>query len=333
VSRRAGLERDRGGNWLVLLHQAVGNQAVRQLLEPSTGLKSGSPGDLREQEADRAAERLDPAGPVLGPTIREVRTGDDRGGVRIHTDERSAEMAEALNADAFTVGSDIYFGAGKFQPRTRESDRLLAHELTHVAQQSVNGPALQAKLKITGKAADLTRAEALLNSQLFGHQVSIDKAGNVSIATTKEIGPPTPQQQAAASRLTTVINDAKTVSMTVSAGSSTIGGSFTTGDFDIADLEKYGAPGLYHEVEEQYQKQVKGLAFGTEATGAHAAAITAESEVRGSRRGTQKNVSAKMNPDGTSDAVVEVPHTLPDGTVKTMVITIKNDNITSVTWK
>ena len=60
-------------------------------------------------------------------------------------------MAEALNADAFTVGRDIYFGAGKLQPRTTESDRLLAHELAHVVQQSHTGPALQPKLKITGK--------------------------------------------------------------------------------------------------------------------------------------------------------------------------------------
>lgn len=54
--------------------------------------------------------------------------------VRVHTDSRAAADARAFRAHAFTVGSDIFFGAGEWAPGTAHGDRLLAHELTHVVQ-------------------------------------------------------------------------------------------------------------------------------------------------------------------------------------------------------
>jgi hypothetical protein len=45
-------------------------------------------------------------------------------------------MNRELNAQAFTNGSDIYFGAGKYSPSSSDGKRLLAHELTHVVQQT-----------------------------------------------------------------------------------------------------------------------------------------------------------------------------------------------------
>jgi Domain of unknown function (DUF4157) len=56
--------------------------------------------------------------------------------VRIHTDSRAAESAEALSANAYTTGRDIYFGCGRYAPETTEGQHLLAHELTHTIQQS-----------------------------------------------------------------------------------------------------------------------------------------------------------------------------------------------------
>jgi hypothetical protein len=134
-------------------------------------------------------------------------------------------------------------------------------------------------------------------------------------------------------RLTTIINDPKDVIMTVSAGSKTLVGSYATGDIDIADIESIGLNALIHEIEEQYQKQVKGLGYGSETTGAHGEGIKVESEVLGAKRGAQKVISSTANADGTLDAVAEVPYTFPDGKVKTMVLTIKSNNIESVTWK
>ncbi len=60
--------------------------------------------------------------------------------VRVHTDDRAAASAAALNAEAYSIGRDVVFGAGRFQPSSPEGSRLLAHELTHVVQQGSRQP-------------------------------------------------------------------------------------------------------------------------------------------------------------------------------------------------
>ena len=66
----------------------------------------------------------------------ESRIGFDFSKVRIHTDSRAAASAKSLNARAYTVGNNIVFGPGRFAPQTSEGRHLLAHELTHVVQQT-----------------------------------------------------------------------------------------------------------------------------------------------------------------------------------------------------
>jgi hypothetical protein len=66
----------------------------------------------------------------------EPRFGYDFSRVRVHSDAQAAEAARAVNARAFTLGLDVVFGAGQYAPWTTEGQRLLAHELTHVVQQS-----------------------------------------------------------------------------------------------------------------------------------------------------------------------------------------------------
>jgi Domain of unknown function (DUF4157)/Bacterial toxin 34 len=83
----------------------------------------------------------------------EGRFGYDFSRVRIRSDERAAKSAEAVNARAYTVGNDIVFGAGEWSPHSDAGKRLLAHELTHVVQQteSRQSPAVQRE------AGDLSR--------------------------------------------------------------------------------------------------------------------------------------------------------------------------------
>lgn len=71
-------------------------------------------------------------------SMMESGFGRDFSQVRLHTDSQAAEMSSSINAKAFTLGNDIYFNKGQFSPNTSEGQRLVAHELTHVAQNSNN---------------------------------------------------------------------------------------------------------------------------------------------------------------------------------------------------
>lgn len=64
----------------------------------------------------------------------EARLGYDLSKVRIHTDAVAAKSAKSVNALAYTVGNDIVFAQGQYQPNTTQGKTLLAHELVHVLQ-------------------------------------------------------------------------------------------------------------------------------------------------------------------------------------------------------
>jgi hypothetical protein len=72
-------------------------------------------------------------------TFFENRFGADFGSVRVHTSDAAAQTAQDLDARAYTVGSDIAFNAGEYQPGSEHGRSLLAHELTHVVQQGGAG--------------------------------------------------------------------------------------------------------------------------------------------------------------------------------------------------
>jgi hypothetical protein len=85
-------------------------------------------------------------GQALAPGARafmEPRFGQDFSTVRVHSDGKAANLARQIDARAFTLGRDIFFGAGEYAPAAQDGRRLLAHELTHVVQQSEGGGSLQ----------------------------------------------------------------------------------------------------------------------------------------------------------------------------------------------
>ena len=105
-----------------------------ELATKQSELTIGPAGDVFETEADRVAERvMTPAVPVA----KEIpgQTGFDLSHVRIHTDDRAAESANAVDARAYTVGRNVVFGQNEYKPDTADGKKLLAHELTHVIQQ------------------------------------------------------------------------------------------------------------------------------------------------------------------------------------------------------
>jgi len=66
----------------------------------------------------------------------EPRLGYDFSDVRVHEDAKASEAARGVNARAFTIGKDVVFNAGEYSPDNQKSQKLMAHELTHVIQQN-----------------------------------------------------------------------------------------------------------------------------------------------------------------------------------------------------
>jgi len=100
--------------------------------------RASGPGPRAGTDLEQRIQSLRGRGQSLDQATRafmENRLGHDFGRVRVHNDENGAQAARSVNAHAFTVGRDIAFAAGQYQPATRQGRRLLAHELAHVVQQ------------------------------------------------------------------------------------------------------------------------------------------------------------------------------------------------------
>ncbi|SDS71201.1 DUF4157 domain-containing protein [Jiangella sp. DSM 45060] len=115
--------------------------------------------------------------PLPTPVARSMGEafGADFGDVRVHTDAEAAGLARSLQATAFTVGSDIYFGGGAYAPATDAGRRLLAHELAHTLQ-TAPGPA---GALTVGRASDPAEHEAdrMADAALAGAAVRRRVAG------------------------------------------------------------------------------------------------------------------------------------------------------------
>jgi Domain of unknown function (DUF4157) len=66
----------------------------------------------------------------------ESKFGVSFGGVRVHTGPQAVQLSRSVNAEAFTHGQDIFMNKDRFEPGTKPGKQLLAHELTHVVQQT-----------------------------------------------------------------------------------------------------------------------------------------------------------------------------------------------------
>ena len=117
------------------LQQMIGNRAVQRLLAQRSG---DGPFDLDNETADRINHERG-GGQALDSTVQTKMsnaTGQDFSDVRVHTGSESHALNESLSAKAFTTGHDIFFREGAYDPGSSSGQELLAHELTHVVQQS-----------------------------------------------------------------------------------------------------------------------------------------------------------------------------------------------------
>lgn len=116
-----------GASGLLGLQRVAGNAGVTAMME---------------EERSPVHDVISSGGRALDPDVRtdmEGRFGADFGDVRVHDDGAAASSAKAVNAHAYTVGSNIVFQRDAYDPSSQAGRTTLAHELTHVVQQR-SGP-------------------------------------------------------------------------------------------------------------------------------------------------------------------------------------------------
>lgn len=94
----------------------------------------------------------------------EQRFGYDFSQVRIHIGAAAEQSARDVNAHAYTVGHNVVFGVGRFVPGTHEGRRLIAHELTHMVQQSGGTETQNINIGISNVQAVLIQREPMLST-------------------------------------------------------------------------------------------------------------------------------------------------------------------------
>lgn len=155
---------------LVTLQNQVGNAAVQRLLAQRSG---DGPTELDDATADRINQAR--GGGQMLDTAVQTQMGDAMGAdfsnVRVHTGGESNELNQQLGAKAFTTGQDLFFRDGEYNLNSGSGRELLAHELTHVVQQSsgavpgsgkmaVNAPGDQFEQEADSVAKAVTSANA-----------------------------------------------------------------------------------------------------------------------------------------------------------------------------
>ncbi len=137
------------------LQRAAGNGAVSALME---------------EERSPVHDVVSSGGRPLESDVREdmeARLGHDFSDVRVHDDSAAADSASAVNAHAYTVGSNVVFQRDQYDPSSHAGRTTLAHELTHVVQQRsgpVDGTAAPGGIKVSDPS-DRFEREASANAE------------------------------------------------------------------------------------------------------------------------------------------------------------------------
>ncbi|HWO02500.1 MAG TPA: DUF4157 domain-containing protein [Blastocatellia bacterium] len=156
------------------ISEQVMNTSVPQL-QPAPSHQTEQPGQQHEHLLTKKVASSDFEPTAVPPIVHEVlrspgqpldpasrlfmepRFGYDFSNLRLHTDVKAGESAQAIGAAAYTVGNNLVFGAGEFNPRNGEGRRLIAHELTHVVQQSNGTLRIQQQPKKKGRVVRVER--------------------------------------------------------------------------------------------------------------------------------------------------------------------------------
>ena len=142
-----------GASGAMHLQRMAGNAAMGALVQRKA---SG------EQEEGNASPVHDVIGKGGGSSLdagvrdqMESKMGHDFSDVKVHTGSEAANASKSVQAQAFTVGNEIVFNEGKYNPGSPDGQRTIAHELTHVVQQrngSVDGTPREGGISVSDPA-------------------------------------------------------------------------------------------------------------------------------------------------------------------------------------
>src|SRR5689334_18076301 len=148
---------------------------------------SGDDASLAPDARERLTAAAGSTGSALPAGLRgrpESSLGADLSGVRVHTGSESAAAASAVGATAYTIGQDVHFGAGHYDPASVAGQSLIAHEVAHTVQQrNASVDVRQHKLEVSspGDQHEL-EAEAFAQAFIAGDQSRITPVSQGSVS-------------------------------------------------------------------------------------------------------------------------------------------------------
>ncbi|MBA3395782.1 MAG: DUF4157 domain-containing protein [Deltaproteobacteria bacterium] len=117
----------------------------------------------------------------------ESSLGADLSGVRVHTGEASAAANDAVGAKAYTMGNDIHFGAGQYDPSSPGGEHLLAHEVAHTVQQAGGAQRMQFKLAVSSPGDSLEHeADRAADAMVTGAPAQVSGSSGLARVIQRE---------------------------------------------------------------------------------------------------------------------------------------------------
>lgn len=203
-------------------HQAL----QRKSSEPeNTSTRGAAIPPIVDEVLNSSAQPLD----ATTRAFMEPRFGHDFSQVRVHTDARAGESAEAVDAQAYTIGRDVVFAPGQYQPRTEAGNAVLAHELSHVVQQ--DGVSGSSANTISHPSDSSEReADAVAGSVLRNEPVAVKQSPSAAmqtLSTEEGLG------------IGAAVAGGAAVLGGIAVGIAALAGAFDKEDFSDTDLATY----------------------------------------------------------------------------------------------
>jgi hypothetical protein len=176
------------------LQRMAGNESVSALLGQQEQEEEPSP--VREVVGSGGGAPLESG----ARSFLENRMGADFSDVRVHTGEKADASARSINAQAYTVGSDVVFRSGAYEPDSPSGRHVLAHELAHVMQQKagpVDGTPAAGGISISNPSDSFERAAEHTAAQVMtgGPAAAVPASAGAGVTAQRETANPEEDEQ------------------------------------------------------------------------------------------------------------------------------------------